>query len=367
MDKCRLSIIVPVYNAEDYLDRCLISIVEQDFVSYEVILVDDGSSDSSPLICDRYSAADPRFRTIHKKNGGVSSARNAGLDLAKGEYIMFVDSDDALLPDSLEMMFEHVTDEDMVVGGYTVYISGVPGREVLPRRNHSYRGEDMNVFYNENIRKNCEMLDAPWSKIFRRKTIGNLRFCEDLSYAEDKLFVFSFLAICSSACTCPFPVYAYHIRSGSLGSDIVSDRHLMQLRRFLPAYAEVLASLARNIPMVGELLTPALSVALMHWFRMHEYSADRAGAIAAGSPDGMIEGLGMCLGAAENLLGIHITTEDLLAQHQAQQEESDNLISRVILTSMLIGAEHPWATDRIHAMRQWKESGGFDQVIRKAA
>ena len=248
MDKCRLSIIVPVYNAEDYLDRCLISIVEQDFVSYEVILVDDGSSDSSPLICDRYSAADSRFRTIHKKNGGVSSARNAGLDLAKGEYIMFVDSDDALLPDSLEMMFEHVTDEDMVVGGYTVYISGVPGREVLPRRNHSYRGEDMNVFYNENIRKNCEMLDAPWSKIFRRKTIGNLRFCEDLSYAEDKLFVFSFLAICSSACTCPFPVYAYHIRSGSLGSDIVSDRHLMQLRRFLPAYAEVLSSLDRRYP-----------------------------------------------------------------------------------------------------------------------
>ena len=62
MDKCRLSIIVPVYNAEDYLDRCLISIEEQDFASYEVILVDDGSSDSSPLICDRYSAADPRFR-----------------------------------------------------------------------------------------------------------------------------------------------------------------------------------------------------------------------------------------------------------------------------------------------------------------
>lgn len=131
--------------------------------------------------------------------------------------------------------------------------------------------------------------------------------------------------------------------------------------------AQVLVPMARNVPMVGELLTPALSVALMHWFRMHEYSADRAGAIAAGSPDGMIEGLGMCLGAAENLPGVTITTEDLLAQHQAQQEEGDNLISRIILTSMLIGAQHPWATDRIHAMRQWKESGEFDQVIRKAA
>ena len=77
MDKCRISIIIPVYNAEEYLDRCLESIFEQSYTSYEVILVDDGSSDSSPLICDRYSATDPRFRTLHKKNGGVSSARNA--------------------------------------------------------------------------------------------------------------------------------------------------------------------------------------------------------------------------------------------------------------------------------------------------
>ena len=248
MDKCRLSIIVPVYNAEDYLDRCLISIVEQDFASYEVILVDDGSSDSSPMICDRYSAADPRFRSIHKKNGGVSSARNAGLDLAKGEYIMFVDSDDALLPDSLEMMFEHVSDEDLVVGGYNIYISGVPGREVLPRKSCSYRGEDMNVFYNENIRRNCEMLDAPWAKMFRRKTIGDLRFCTDLQYAEDKLFVFGFFARCRSARTCPVPVYGYYIRPGSLGSDIKSDFHLIQLRRFLPKYAAVLEELTQKYP-----------------------------------------------------------------------------------------------------------------------
>ena len=98
MDKNRLSIIVPVYNSEEYLSRCLDSILDQDMTSYEVILVDDGSTDSSALICDRYSATDPRFRTIHKPNGGVSSARNAGLNLAKGEYVMFVDSDDVLTP-----------------------------------------------------------------------------------------------------------------------------------------------------------------------------------------------------------------------------------------------------------------------------
>ncbi len=248
MDKVRLSIIIPVYNAEDYLDRCLESIFEQSFPSYEVILVDDGSTDSSALICDRYSATDPRFRTIHKENGGVSSARNAGINLAKGEYLMFVDSDDALLPDALDRMMEGVVNEDVVIGGYTVFIGGVPGKEVLPRRNRSYKGEDMNSFYHDNIRKNCEMLDAPWSKMFRRKTVGDLRFNEELSYAEDKLFVFSFLARCHSAYTCDVPVYAYHIRPGSLGSDISSDRHLMQLRRFLPLYADVLSALTSRFP-----------------------------------------------------------------------------------------------------------------------
>lgn len=248
MDKNRLSIIIPVYNAEEYLDRCLESVVDQSFTSYEVILVDDGSSDSSPLICDRYSATDPRFRTIHKANGGVSSARNAGLNLAKGEYVMFVDSDDALLPDALERMFEEVVDEDVVIGGYTTYIGGIPGKEVLPLKTCSYRGGEMACFFEDNIKRNCEMLDAPWSKMFRRKTIGDLRFCEDLSYAEDKLFVFGFLSICNSARTCAAPVYAYHIRPGSLGSDIASDRHLQQLRRFLPQYVRLLETLRVKYP-----------------------------------------------------------------------------------------------------------------------
>ena len=84
MDKCRISVIIPVYNAEDYLDRCLQSIVSQDYNSYEVILVDDGSSDASSLICDRYSATDPRFRTIHKTNGGVNRSCERGVSDVRG-------------------------------------------------------------------------------------------------------------------------------------------------------------------------------------------------------------------------------------------------------------------------------------------
>lgn len=254
MDKCRLSIIIPVYNVEEYLDRCLSSVLDQEFTSYEVILVDDGSTDSSALICDRYSATDPRFRTLHKPNGGVSSARNAGLDLAKGEYIMFLDSDDALLPYALDDMMEVVAGEDMVVAGYAAFMGGVPVKAVRPRATVSYKHTEYAQFFQDNIRRNCEMLDAPWSKLFRRKVIGVTRFNENLSYAEDKLFVFTVMAKCSSIKTFAGDVYAYYMRPGSLGSDISSDRHLQQLYVFLPLYASVLESIVERCPNTTKVL-----------------------------------------------------------------------------------------------------------------
>ena len=98
MEGVKLSIIIPVYNAEKTLDRCINSIFDQEFEAYEVILVDDGSKDASPALCDSYAASDHRFVVRHQVNSGVSASRNAGLDMARGEYVMFVDSDDALIP-----------------------------------------------------------------------------------------------------------------------------------------------------------------------------------------------------------------------------------------------------------------------------
>ena len=254
MDKCRLSIIIPVYNVEEYLDRCLSSVLDQEFTSYEVILVDDGSKDSSPLICDRYSATDPRFRTLHKPNGGVSSARNAGLELAKGEYVMFLDSDDALLPYALDDMMDVVAGEDMVVAGYAAFMGGVPVKVVRPRDTVSYKTTEYAQFFQDNVRRNCEMLDAPWSKLFKRKAIGATRFNESLSYAENKLFVFSIMAKCSSIKTFAGDVYAYYMRPGSLGSDISSDKHLQQLYVFLPLYASVLSAIVGRCPNTPKVL-----------------------------------------------------------------------------------------------------------------
>ena len=101
----KVSIIVPVYKAEQYLHRCVDSILSQSFTDCELILVDDGSPDKSGEICDEYASRDSRIQVIHKQNGGVSSARNAGLDVAHGEYVWFVDSDDWIENDSLKEIY----------------------------------------------------------------------------------------------------------------------------------------------------------------------------------------------------------------------------------------------------------------------
>ncbi len=103
----KVSVIVPIYNAEKYLNKCLESIIGQTYKNLEIILVDDGSSDNSPTICDAWAQIDSRIRVIHKKNGGVSSARNAGIDLAQGDYIGFVDADDWIEPNMYEVLINN--------------------------------------------------------------------------------------------------------------------------------------------------------------------------------------------------------------------------------------------------------------------
>ena len=250
MDKVKISIVVPVYNAEEYLDRCLHSVLDQEFSSYEVILVDDGSTDSSSLICDRYSSTDPRFVTLHQANKGVSAARNAGKNMAQGEYVMFLDADDALLPYALEFLAEWAKGEDVVVGGYATFTCGVPSKEVKPKRTVSYKGEEYQRFFAENITRNCELLDAPWAKLFRAKAVRGISFNEGLNYAEDKLFVFEVLSKAKSAVAVSHPVYAYYRRSGSLGSDLSSDNHINKLMQFLPEYVKVVAALCEVCPTV---------------------------------------------------------------------------------------------------------------------
>ena len=112
VDEGKISVVVPVYNVEEYLDQCVESLVGQTYKNLEVILVDDGSPDNCPAMCDEWAERDNRIKVIHKENGGVSSARNAALDIASGDYIGFVDSDDWIEPDMYEILIKNAKKYD---------------------------------------------------------------------------------------------------------------------------------------------------------------------------------------------------------------------------------------------------------------
>ena len=112
MDTAKISVIVPVYKVEPYLDKCVSSIVNQTYTNLEIILVDDGSPDSCPTMCDAWAEKDSRIRVIHKPNGGLSDARNAGIVVATGELMAFVDSDDWIASDMYEHLYQRLTEDD---------------------------------------------------------------------------------------------------------------------------------------------------------------------------------------------------------------------------------------------------------------
>lgn len=189
-----ISIIVPVYNAERYLKQCLNGILNQTYKDFELILVDDGSSDNSYSICEEYVKKDTRIKLIHKVNGGVSSARNLGLDKAKGDWIYFCDADDRLSDDySIQKLFELAECSQLVVCGYNEY--DAQGKSIT---NHDevlqYKGEMdekqfVSCFFDETGTVGYQ--GFLWTKLFLREIIekSHLRFDTNIKFAEDMLFV----------------------------------------------------------------------------------------------------------------------------------------------------------------------------------
>ena len=197
MLKCKVSIIVPIYNAEKYLNICIDSLINQDYKNIEIILIDDGSTDRSANICDEYLKKDNRIKVIHNSNKGVSATRNEGIKVAIGEWITFVDADDWVEKNYISSMYNVVDDDtDMIIGRT---ISVIKGKRVYD----GYRGEDIEFFENENKYKlfesifddNISNMKYPHistcsAKLFRMKLIKDLDllYNSNLKYYEDAIF-----------------------------------------------------------------------------------------------------------------------------------------------------------------------------------
>lgn len=211
-----VSVIIPVYKVEKYLDRCIKSVVNQTYKDLEIILVDDGSPDNCPVMCDEWAKKDSRIKVVHKKNGGLSSARNAGLDICTGEYIMFLDSDDWYDIDTVELCVTHMLAMDSDVGVFG--IRRCSDDAIISER--AVFGEDV---YKQMIEHLALESDAVWNKIFKRFLWDNLRFEKGLIFEDRHAMVEIYVQTRKISCLANVYYNYYKNNSGSIMSTIYFD------------------------------------------------------------------------------------------------------------------------------------------------
>lgn len=187
-----ISIIVPVYNAEKTLRECVDSILCQGYRDFELLLIDDGSKDSSPLICDEYAIKDDRVMAFHQLNRGVSSARNFGIEHAKGEWITFIDADDYIKQGYLNDVCKR--NEDIIIKGYQKFDSnGITSNRLAKELvRYSFITGFLNHYLTDSI------IRGPVFKFYKKSLIGDLRFLTEMKIGEDSWFVFKYLERCRS-------------------------------------------------------------------------------------------------------------------------------------------------------------------------
>ena len=204
-----VSIIVPVYQVEKYIRQCIDSILAQTFTDFELILVDDGSKDRSGQICDEYAGMDKRVKVIHQKNSGAAAARNSGMDQAIGDYFLFVDSDDYVVPTMVECLYEKVVKEkaDIAVCNYLYFFENDREKdfstsiksEVLP---------GTEIFYNRKNERNYGIWTVVWNKLYRKETVGKVRFRFG-RYFEDEFWANDIYQMDIKVVTIPECLYYY--------------------------------------------------------------------------------------------------------------------------------------------------------------
>lgn len=201
-----VSIIVPVYQAKCFLQNTVDSVRQQSCTDWELILVDDGSTDSSGELCDRLAEEDSRIIVVHKENGGVSSARNAGLDLAKGEWVMFLDSDDLLLPDCLKTMLSASDGMDLVSAGY---MKTTGKKHSIVDKKATFDDISDTIAYIGQFYSGA-FYNTVWAKLFRREHI-HVGFPVGIQWGEDILFNLNNMKHCHGICILPECVYLYRV------------------------------------------------------------------------------------------------------------------------------------------------------------
>ncbi len=255
-----ISIIVPVYNVEKYIRRCVDSLINQTYKNLEIILIDDGSPDNSGAICDEYAERDNRIKVIHKENGGVSSARNVGLDNTSGEYIGFIDADDYIDFQMYEVLYNNLTDNEADIS-MCVYALENSSGEFIPH----YSSEITEAFDREQaiseMLKQVKYTCSLWDKLFSARLIESVRFDEEISHNEDLLFVYQLMKKSDKAVYTSRPMYYYCKNEQSASRVKFSDKNTTMLK----AQTMVLEDIRENVPEIYDVaLTEYVKTAIFN-------------------------------------------------------------------------------------------------------
>lgn len=208
----KISVIVPIYKVEKYLNRCIDSIINQTYSNLEIILIDDGSPDNCPIICDEYAKNDSRVRVVHKKNGGLSDARNAGLAIAHGEYISFIDSDDYIWSSMYEVMINIISKKNVDIVECDInYNSTI--------KEFNIHKQIVNIYDNKDAMKELvlerDIHQVVWNKIYKRDVIKDI-FFEVGKINEDEFWTYKIIGNSKKVAKINQPFYCYTYRPESI-------------------------------------------------------------------------------------------------------------------------------------------------------
>lgn len=255
-----VSVVIPVFNAEAYIEHTVESILQQTHKNTEIILVDDGSTDNSPVLCDKMSELYKSCKTVHKVNGGASSARNRGIDESTGEWIFFVDSDDSIPNDAVENLLRASDGADYVAGSITAN-----------KGKSSYPNQSQNISFASNPYQLLQYLTlpgsyAPYAKLFKRSLIDKhgIRFNENLKCSEDAVFVRQYLLHCDRLNLIPTVVYYYN--NANLGS--LSKKIYPEFSDYFIEKLKVLSEITKRIDIPEEEKKRFLSERAVHGMKI---------------------------------------------------------------------------------------------------
>ncbi len=265
-----ISIIVPVFRAEPYLRECIDSILAQTYTDWELILVDDGSPDGSGLICDEYAEADFRVRVIHKENGGVSSARNLGIEQAKGSYITFIDADDFVGRHYLADF--DPDDDDLYIEGF-VRFGEMNNTEVCTALPNRSKVSDTRAYWTNLLQKTHFF--APWCKLFKTDIIlsNNIRFPIGMKNAEDIHFCLEYILYVDTLVTIPQAHY-YHRYTPSEASRkycVSTKEYKFHIKKILNQVERTESALGISLPALKQVFKFRFWLFYITWLQKYEY------------------------------------------------------------------------------------------------